>query len=485
MSFRLPVLGVAAVILVGVAAMAYSSVGAASVTMTPCFGAPADYVAQYDGVRGQAVDGQVTYPYKTVYLEYQGWLTANTDANGDGVVDVPPGHHSEHIHEGACLPEGQVIDDSVEPWFLDAKYTFHNVVNYTLTSAAAQSITAGGSTNVFVANATQVAEMNAAMQQSGSLNTITQFESYQSSSTLNQGNGWKELRWNVVVDRANSSALVDEWKINGRSYYDQELAGKTAATPLGSPDCHIDFVRTQNWITYHDEANAVQTSYGYAGFGDSRMNLDGDCIHPARFSPDALATTRPDPWSTIARTTDGTNRLFVYIDPNFHVHPDSYAWSQDLGDPASSGTLIQGGYDNTISVPLGSLSLAGGVHRFMVQGHKWPGTPQIKPIGTSITVMPFLVAGDTTAPTAPTGVAISNPQPSSVTLSWNASTDDTAVAGYRVYLDGTQVADVTDTSATISGLSAPSHLLEVEAYDAAGNASARSGLTVSRSWVAG
>jgi hypothetical protein len=157
---------------------------------------------------------------------------------------------------------------------------------------------------------------------------------------------------------------------------------------------------------------------------------------------------------------------------------------QDLGNPQVTGTLNQGGYDNAVSVPLSTLGLAGGVHRFMVQGHKgYTGTIQDpnQPISSPIVVMPFLY-GDSQAPSTPTGLAKANPQPSSIDVSWTASTDNTAVAGYRVYLDGAQVADTANTSVTVSGLSAPSHLVEVAAYDAAGNVSPRAAVTVTRSW---
>jgi chitodextrinase len=58
-------------------------------------------------------------------------------------------------------------------------------------------------------------------------------------------------------------------------------------------------------------------------------------------------------------------------------------------------------------------------------------------------------------------------------LSWSASTDNVAVAGYRVFRNGTQVASVTGTSWNDSGL-APSttYGYSVVAFDAGGNVSA-------------
>ena len=84
---------------------------------------------------------------------------------------------------------------------------------------------------------------------------------------------------------------------------------------------------------------------------------------------------------------------------------------------------------------------------------------------------------DTTPPTVPTGLtAAAAATGTQVNLSWNASTDNVAVAGYKVFRNGTQVAEVTSgTSYADTGLSdATSYRYTVAAYDAAGNTSAQS-----------
>jgi len=82
---------------------------------------------------------------------------------------------------------------------------------------------------------------------------------------------------------------------------------------------------------------------------------------------------------------------------------------------------------------------------------------------------------DTTAPTTPSGLAASAVTSTSLTLSWNASTDNVGVTGYQVYRGGTQVASPSGTSASITGLSAAvPYSFTVSAVDAAGNVSALS-----------
>jgi chitodextrinase len=81
---------------------------------------------------------------------------------------------------------------------------------------------------------------------------------------------------------------------------------------------------------------------------------------------------------------------------------------------------------------------------------------------------------DTTAPTVPTGLA-ATPGNTQVSLTWTASTDAVGVAGYRIYVNGTQVGTSTTTNYLATGLSnGTSYAFTVAAYDAASNVSAQS-----------
>ena len=65
-----------------------------------------------------------------------------------------------------------------------------------------------------------------------------------------------------------------------------------------------------------------------------------------------------------------------------------------------------------------------------------------------------------------------------VALAWNASTDNVAVTGYRLFRDGTSVATVSTPGYTYTGLTCGTgYTFAIEAYDAAGNASDRAQAT--------
>ncbi|EZH72511.1 hypothetical protein ATO12_23980 [Aquimarina atlantica] len=83
--------------------------------------------------------------------------------------------------------------------------------------------------------------------------------------------------------------------------------------------------------------------------------------------------------------------------------------------------------------------------------------------------------GDTQAPSAPTGLAASNVAQTTLTLSWNAATDNVGVTGYDVYQGSTNLGSVTATTRNITGLTASTtYQFTVKAKDAAGNVSGSS-----------
>jgi chitodextrinase len=79
---------------------------------------------------------------------------------------------------------------------------------------------------------------------------------------------------------------------------------------------------------------------------------------------------------------------------------------------------------------------------------------------------------DTTPPSTPTGLATSTVGQTSIALSWNASTDNVGVTGYRVFRDGSQVGTPTATGFSFTALTCgTTYTLGVAAVDAAGNVS--------------
>ena len=84
-------------------------------------------------------------------------------------------------------------------------------------------------------------------------------------------------------------------------------------------------------------------------------------------------------------------------------------------------------------------------------------------------------SGDTQSPTAPASLASTSKTSTTISLSWNASTDNVAVTGYDVYANSVLKTTVSGITATITGLTASTaYSIYVKAKDAPGNTSASS-----------
>lgn len=85
------------------------------------------------------------------------------------------------------------------------------------------------------------------------------------------------------------------------------------------------------------------------------------------------------------------------------------------------------------------------------------------------------IAPDTEAPSIPSGLIATLVTETGFVLNWTASTDNVAVSGYNVYVNGLLLTTVPTTTATIADLTAgTSYSMTVSAKDIAGNTSAAS-----------
>lgn len=181
--------------------------------------------------------------------------------------------------------------------------------------------------------------------------------------------------------------------------------------------------------------------------------------------------------STVSVTTSGSTAPSAPGIPSFSalaMNSATASWSAATDDVGVTGYQyrVNGGpwqsLGNVLSVNLTGLS-PGVSYTFGVRakdsGNNWG----------LVATGSFTTPTDTSAPTVPTGLSASAPNSSTVNLSWTASTDNIGVSGYRIYRGGTQIGTSGTTSYTDSTVSgSTSYSYTVSAYDAVGNASARS-----------
>ena len=93
---------------------------------------------------------------------------------------------------------------------------------------------------------------------------------------------------------------------------------------------------------------------------------------------------------------------------------------------------------------------------------------------------------DTASPTVPGNLrTMVSPFASEIAISWDASTDDVAVTGYRVFRDDAMLTAVTSTTFTDRSVSENTiYRYSIQAFDAAGNAASSETLAVNSSPIA-
>ncbi|MED7926197.1 glycosyl hydrolase family 18 protein [Nonomuraea sp. LP-02] len=145
-----------------------------------------------------------------------------------------------------------------------------------------------------------------------------------------------------------------------------------------------------------------------------------------------------------------------------------------VAPPAAYGIAMAAAWAPWTAYATGAVVTYNGVDYVCLQGHTsqpgWepPNVPALWKVSTG-------GGTDTTAPSVPGNLRSTGVTSNSVSLAWNASTDNVAVTGYEVYRGSTLVTTVTGTTYTDTGLTASTaYTYTVRARDAAGNRSAAS-----------
>lgn len=399
------ILTVAALAFVGV--QLHSAAPAQAVTTYPCFGVPAEYVAAFDTVRGQPADGKVTYNERRWYDEQQSWATPGL---------TQPGHHSDHVHMGRCIPNGK------KSWVtknrpIDVEYTFHNDTSYTVVSAGSQYLwgdaNAGPTALAWSATPDQIAELQAGVDVSGDGNVAHVFQSYAMAPP--PVNGFKEIRTSISFIGRDSAAVFPKWALDTRWYETDNIPGLATAAGIGGQIA----VRNRSIVTFVKPASTgggTQNDYHHSGW----CGMNGVPFGATQTAGSALftATRVSTPWvgdqTVCLYVTDGGGPATLMIDPDFHHHydaptaacPNVDANGNCLGvwywQPSNSEKSIFSGPGSPQNIPVtipGSViaGLAPGPHRLVFKSDDeaecfrrgLPCPSDVRGTWTNISVLPF------------------------------------------------------------------------------------------------
>ncbi|MFA6161789.1 MAG: endo alpha-1,4 polygalactosaminidase, partial [Patescibacteria group bacterium] len=209
--------------------------------------------------------------------------------------------------------------------------------------------------------------------------------------------------------------------------------------------------------------------------------IDGLAIYRAVLSTSEVVTlasgtdtTPPSPADTIAPTIP-TNLVATVISStqiNLSWAASTDAVGVDGYDIYRNGAIV--GTASTPSYQDKNLTPST-TYTYAVVAHDAVGNTSAQSTSKSATTnAPTTPPADTTAPTVPTNLTATVISSTQINLSWTASTDNTAVTGYKIFRNGTQITTVTGTTYQSTGLTASTaYTYTVASYDAVGNTSAQ------------
>ncbi|WP_433357803.1 fibronectin type III domain-containing protein (plasmid) [Microtetraspora malaysiensis] len=218
----------------------------------------------------------------------------------------------------------------------------------------------------------------------------------------------------------------------------------------------------------HRAVNVSSSSYTFASdFGHRNLTAGAYTVNTggmqsssgwtysfAVFGRDQTPPTSPGGLSVSNRTSDGCKLTWSASSDNVGVTRYGLyvngAWVADTTNLSYEFTGLSAG-----------VALSLGVAAFDAQGNR-----------SSISTISVTLDG--TAPTMPGRLRLIAMTTTSLTVSWQPSTDNVGVAGYGVYLDGLKVGDQTTLTRAFNGLvTDQQYVIEVDAYDTSGNRSVR------------
>jgi fibronectin type 3 domain-containing protein len=200
------------------------------------------------------------------------------------------------------------------------------------------------------------------------------------------------------------------------------------------------------------DLDALDTPFSFSGLP---WNLDrrigpGGCNGPCETTPQPLD---PFPFEIIDPRTQAPVPNGPYNDPTFSASPLTNASNRILSY-----------VDATIGKFNGNSTILA-----------WPpANPALQPITPTNIYKPQPLVCDVAAPSAPTSLVAGGASPTTINLSWSASTDNISVTNYLVFRDTlpSPIASVVGTAFSDTGLTPlSSHSYRVLAIDGAGNLS--------------
>ncbi len=240
---------------------------------------------------------------------------------------------------------------------------------------------------------------------------------------------------NFTVVAGGTAPLSYQWRKSGVN-----IAGATGASYTTPATTSADSGATFSVV--------VSNTAGTVTSAAATLTVSGTGVAPT-------ITTQPGNQTVTA----GQTASFTVVAGG--TAPLSYQWQKN-------GANISGATAASYTTPATTSADSGATFRVVVSNAS--GT-----VTSAAATLTVSSSSDTTPPSVPTGLSASGVSSSQVNLTWNASTDNVGVQGYKVFRGGAQIATSASTTYQDTGLAASTtYSYTVAAFDAAGNTSGQS-----------
>lgn len=202
-------------------------------------------------------------------------------------------------------------------------------------------------------------------------------------------------------------------------------------------------------------------AFGNANADDFGVSFRIASTPPA--PPDTTPPSKPEDLSTLAISSSEI----------------SLSWTASIDDTAVTGYKVYRDGSYLAAVTNNSFADLGlspeTQYSYRVSAYDEAGNESIQSNESRMTTLAVPVVPDTESPTTPTNLNASAVSVSQINLTWSNSTDNVAVAGYRIYRNGVHIETVTSNSYSDTGLTeGTNYSYVVTAVDTSGNESAQS-----------
>jgi chitodextrinase len=331
--------------------------------------------------------------------------------------------------------------------------------------------------------------------QAGSLSIVTGYQSDDGSVfSAARGYGWDvSLRDNTRVRQQHADLRLDSfvyttgaapatWNyVLPNGSYLVSLAAGDSSYAQGPHRIDIEGARAVNDVSTQPNVFVTVTDFpATVSDGTLTLKLGGTSgntminyviIKSATPPPSGGSTTPP------ADSAPPAVPLSLSVSP-VSTTQVSLAWAASSDNVGVSGYRVyrggtQIGTTSSLNYSVTGLT-AGTSYSFTVVAYDAAGnvSGQSSPVTATTQAAP-----DAAAPSVPGGLTATAVSQTQINLAWNVATDNVGVVGYKVFRGGIQVAVVSATTYSQTGLTAgTTYSYTVAAYDAAGNTSASSGV---------